>query len=149
MSNNIGKTHGVMYMERTFVMIKPDGVKRKLVGEIIQRLENKGLLLEQARMLTIPVAMAEEHYKEHNTKSFYARLVSFICSGPVIAMVWQGPDVIALTRTMVGNREPLQAAPGTIRGDFAFTSTENLVHAADSPEAAEREIKLFFGGNTA
>ena len=133
-------------MEQTFLMIKPDGVKRRLVGEIIRRMEQKGLILEAARVLVIPRQLAEEHYIEHWGKPFFEELVSFICSGPVVAMVWKGDDAIELTRRMLGHRDPLQAMPGTIRGDFATVKTENLAHAADSPEAAAREIGLFFNG---
>lgn len=134
-------------MERSLVMIKPDGVKRKLVGEIIMRLEKKGLNLENARMMVIPRPMAEEHYCEHIGRDYFASLVTFISSGPVLAMVWSGENAIALVRKLVGHRDPLQAEPGTIRGVFAWTSTENLVHASDSPQSAEREIRLFFGRN--
>lgn len=132
-------------MEKSFVMVKPDGVKRKLVGEIIQRLENKGLTLEKARMLIIPRGLAEEHYREHVGKPYFIRLVDFISSGPVLAMVWSGPEAISLIRKLVGHRLPDQAEPGTIRGDYATISTENLIHASDSPESAQREINLFFG----
>ena len=131
-------------MERTFLMVKPDGVRRKLVGEIIRRMEQKGFTLEAARVLVISRKLAEEHYIEHWGKPFFEELVNFICSGPVVAMVWKGYDAIALTRRMVGHRDPHQALPGTIRGDYAALRTENLVHAADSPEAAAREIALFF-----
>jgi nucleoside-diphosphate kinase len=133
-------------MERTFLMVKPDGVRRKLVGEVIRRMEQKGFSLEAARMLVIPRKLAEEHYIEHWGKPFFQELVNFICSGPVVAMVWKGHDAIALTRRMLGHRDPQQALPGTIRGDYAYLKTENLVHAADSPDAAAREIALFFNG---
>lgn len=132
-------------MERTFVMVKPDGMRRKLAGEIIQRLESKGINLEEAAILRISPELAEEHYFEHRGKPFFAGLITYICSGPVLAMVWYGHDAIGLTRLLVGHRDPLQALPGTIRGDYATTTTENLVHASDSPQAAQREIKLFFG----
>jgi len=132
-------------MEKTFVMVKPDGVRRKLVGAVIQRLEQKGLVLKEARMLVVSQEMAEIHYNEHRNKVFFGNLVAHISSGPVLAMVWKGNNAIALVRLLIGHRDPLQALPGTIRGDYACISTENLVHAADSIEAAEREINLFFG----
>lgn len=132
-------------MEKSFVMVKPDGVKRKLIGEIIQRLEKKGLTLEQARMQVIPRRMAEEHYREHVDKPYFNNIVDFISSGPVLAMVWSGPEAITLVRKLVGHRLPDQAEPGTIRGDYATISTENLIHASDSPQSAQREINLFFG----
>jgi len=133
-------------MEKTFVMVKPDGVQRKLVGEIIQRLEQKDLALQEARVLVLSRDMAEAHYQEHQGKPFFDKLVTYITSGPVCAMVWSGSNSIALVRLLVGDKNPLQAAPGTIRGDYALTTTENLVHASDSPAAAQREISLFFGG---
>lgn len=146
MSNNMRENIRGDEMERTFLMIKPDGVRRRLVGEVIRRMEQKGFSLEAARMLVIPRKLAEEHYIEHWGKPFYEELVNFICSGPVVAMVWKGHDAIELTRRMLGHKDPLQALPGTIRGDYACLKTENLVHAADSPEAAAREIALFFDG---
>jgi len=133
-------------MEKTLVLIKPDGVRRKLVGEIIGRLEKKGLDLEKARMLVLSRAKAEEHYRDHRGKDFYEELIQNITSGPVLAMVWSGRNAIALTRRLVGDTNPHEALPGTIRGDFALTTTENLVHASDSPQAAQREIALFFSG---
>lgn len=135
-------------MERTFVMVKPDGMQRKLAGEIIQRLERKGLNLELAKILQISPQLAGEHYREHREKPFFSELITYICSGPVMAMVWSGEDAIALTRMLVGHRNPSQAQPGTIRGDYAHTTTENLVHASDCAQAAEREIHLFFGGES-
>ncbi len=131
-------------MEKTFIMVKPDGLRRRLAGEVIKRLENKGFHLLEARVLTLSREMAAEHYKEHQGQDFYAGLIKHITSGPVLAMVWQAPDAIEVARLLVGHRNPLKAAAGTIRGDFASISAENLVHAADSSEAADREIKLFF-----
>lgn len=131
-------------MERTFIMIKPDGVRRRLVGEVVRRLENKGFDLLAIKMLTLTGDMAAAHYREHKDKEFYPELIEHITSGPVVAMVWQGSQAIGIGRLLVGHRDPLRALPGTIRGDFACVSTENLVHAADSPTAAERELKLFF-----
>lgn len=131
-------------MEQTFVMVKPDGVRRKLVGEIVRRLEAKGFDLVAMQMLRISPEMATTHYYEHADKDFFPGLVEHITSGPVVAMLWQGQDIITQVRHMVGNRDPLKAEPGTIRGDYAQISSENLVHAADSSAAAEREGRLFF-----
>ncbi|PZE21946.1 nucleoside-diphosphate kinase [Paenibacillus xerothermodurans] len=132
-------------MERTFVMVKPDGVQRGLIGEIVQRFERKGLQLVGAKFVQITKQQAETHYQEHHGKDFYEKLVAFITSGPVFAMVWQGDDVIALSRQMIGRTSPLDAAPGTIRGDYAAHTNFNLIHGSDSPESASREIANFFG----
>lgn len=134
-------------MERAFVMVKPDGMQRKLAGEIILRLERKGLNLQMAKVLRISPELARKHYVEHREKPFFAELITYITSGPVLVMIWSGEDAVALIRLLVGHRNPLKAAPGTIRGDFAHSTTENLVHASDSVIAAEREIQLFFGGD--
>ncbi len=134
-----------MATEHTFVMVKPDGFARGLVGEVVSRLERKGLTLEKARVLTIDDAMAREHYGEHDGKPFFADLVAFITSGPVFATEWSGDSAVSVVRTLVGATDPKQAAPGTLRGDFAIEVGENLVHASDSPASAERELKLFFG----
>ncbi len=131
-------------MEKTFVMIKPDGVQRNLTGEIIKRFEKKGLKLVAMKLLIITRSLAEEHYKEHVGKPFFEELVSFITSGPVVAMVWEGLEVIPLARTMMGKTNPSEAAPGTIRGDFAIFTGNNVIHGSDSPQSAEREINLFF-----
>jgi nucleoside-diphosphate kinase len=131
-------------MEHTFVMVKPDGVQRRLVGEVIGRLERKGLALEKMRLLTIDRAMAEQHYGEHEGKPFFADLVSFITSGPVVAMEWSGPNAIEVVRRLMGATNPLDASPGTLRSDFATEIGENLVHGSDSPESAARELGLFF-----
>lgn len=131
-------------MEKTFIMIKPDGVQRNLVGEIISRFEKKGLKLVAMKMLYISRSMAEEHYQEHVGKSFFEELVSFITSGPVVAMVWEGLEVIPLAREMMGKTNPSVAAPGTIRGDYAIFTGNNVVHGSDSPQSAEREINIFF-----
>jgi len=131
-------------MERTFVMVKPDGVRRRLVGEVVSRLERKGLTLQQIRHLTIPEEMAGRHYAEHVDKPFFGDLVAFITSGPVVAMEWSGPDAIAVARALMGATNPRDAAPGTIRGDFGTVITENIVHGSDSPESAERELAIFF-----
>jgi nucleoside-diphosphate kinase len=131
-------------MEHTFVMVKPDGVERRLVGEVIGRLERKGLTLEKMRLLTIDPGMAQQHYGEHEGKPFFADLVSFITSGPVVAMEWSGPNAIEVVRRLMGATNPLDAAPGTLRSDFATEIGENLVHGSDSPESAARELGLFF-----
>jgi len=131
-------------MERTFLMIKPDGVQRGLIGEIFSRFENKGLKLTGAKFMQISEELAETHYGEHKGKSFYEPLVSFITSGPVFAMVWSGDNVIALTRAMIGKTDAVEAMPGTIRSDYAVHTNFNLIHGSDSAESAEREIQLFF-----
>jgi nucleoside-diphosphate kinase len=132
-------------LEHTFVMVKPDGVRRGLVGEVISRLEAKGLSLERMRMLTIDKELAERHYAEHDGKPFYEDLVAFVTSGPVVAMEWSGPGAVAMVRRMMGPTNPAEAEPGTLRGDFGTEITENIVHGSDSTESAEREISLFFG----
>lgn len=132
-------------MEQTFVMVKPDGVQRKLVGEIISRLERKGFILRAAKMMQIDAELAGRHYAEHQGKPFFPGLVEFISSGPVVAMVWEGENAVAAVRKLMGATDPLEAAPGTIRGDLAAVMSENLIHGSDSPEAARREIGLFFG----
>lgn len=133
-----------MPREQTFVMIKPDGVQRGLVGEIISRLERKGLKLVGLKMLWLPREKAQEHYEMHKGKAFFDDLIDFITEGPVVAMVWEGENAIALVRTMMGALEPTEAMPGSIRGDFACTKTMNLIHGADTKENAQREIALFF-----
>jgi len=131
-------------MEKTFVMVKPDGVQRNLIGEIISRFEKKGLKLAGMKLLAIPRVLAEEHYKEHVGKPFFEELVFFITSGPVVAMVLEGQEAISLARGMMGKTNPLEAAPGTIRGDYGIFTGNNVVHGSDSPESAQREINLFF-----
>jgi nucleoside-diphosphate kinase len=131
-------------MERTFIMVKPDGIQRGLVGEIVGRFERKGFRLAGAKLIMISREQAEYHYAEHKGKDFYDRLVRFITSGPVFAMVWQGDQVIALSRQLIGKTNVTEALPGTIRGDFALHTPMNLVHGSDSPESAEREIRNFF-----
>ncbi len=126
-------------------MVKPDGVARSLVGEVISRLERKGLALESARMLTIDDALARRHYAEHEGKPFFDDLVSFITSGPVVAMQWSGEGAVGVVRTLVGATDPAQADPGTIRGDFGLEISHNIVHASDSPDSAVRELGIFFG----
>jgi nucleoside-diphosphate kinase len=134
-------------MEKTFLMVKPDGVQRQLIGEIVGRFERKGFQLVGAKLMTIPVELAEKHYGEHKGKPFYDELVQFITSGPVFAMVWQGENVIELSRKMMGKTNPKDAEPGTIRGDYTMFVSKNIIHGSDSPESAEREISLFFQDN--
>jgi nucleoside-diphosphate kinase len=131
--------------EQTFVMVKPDGVRRKLIGEVISRIEAKGAEIRAMRLFTMDEALAKEHYAEHTDKPFFAELVTFITSGPVVAMVVEGRDAVTGMRQIMGATNPLDAVPGSIRGDFATVITENIVHGSDSPESAAREIKLFFG----
>lgn len=131
-------------MERTFIMVKPDGVQRGLIGEVVARLERKGFRLVAAKLMRIRREVAEQHYAEHRNKPFFGELVDFITSGPVFASVWEGERVIALSRALIGKTNILEAEPGTIRGDFALRTDRNIVHGSDSPESAEREIALFF-----
>ncbi|HEX5723187.1 MAG TPA: nucleoside-diphosphate kinase [Acidimicrobiia bacterium] len=132
-------------MERTFIMIKPDGVARGLIGEVIGRFERKGLTLTNLRMLTIDAELAHNHYAEHVDKGFFKELLSFITSGPVVAMEWSGEGAVNAARAVIGPTDPMKAGPGTIRGDYGLAVTQNIVHGSDSPESAERELGLFFG----
>lgn len=125
-------------------MIKPDGVQRGLVGDIVGRFEKKGFKLVSAKLMQVPTALAEEHYGEHKERPFFGELVEFITSAPVFAMVWEGEEVIKTSRNMIGATNPQEATPGSIRGDFALTVGKNIVHGSDSPESAEREINLWF-----
>ncbi len=134
-----------MAVEHTFIMVKPDGVARGLVGEVISRFERKGLTLERIRGLTISEEMARTHYEEHLEKPFFPDLLEFITSGPVVAMEWSGEDAIAVCRTLMGATNPQEATPGTIRGDYGLMVTENLVHGSDGTESAKRELEIFFG----
>lgn len=134
-----------MAVEHTFVMVKPDGVTRGLVGEVVSRFERKGLGLEQMRMLTITAELAQRHYAEHVDKPFFGDLVEFITSGPVVAMEWSGEGAVGVARTIMGVTNPAEAAPGTIRGDFGLEITHNIVHGSDSAASAERELAIFFG----
>jgi len=131
--------------ERTFVMLKPDAVKRKLIGRIIQRFEDKGLEIVEMKMLKMSRELAEKLYEEHRGKDFFEKLINFITSGRVVAMVIEGEEAISVVRKMVGKTNPLEADMGTIRGDFGYSTPDNLVHASDSRESARREIELFFG----
>jgi nucleoside-diphosphate kinase len=131
--------------ESTLLIIKPDGVRRALIGEILRRVEDAGLTIDALRMETIDRATAEEQYGEHRDKPFFAELVDFITGGPVVVAKVTGENAISLWRELMGPTDPADAPPGTIRGDFASVITENVVHGSDSPESAVRELKLFFG----
>jgi len=131
-------------LERTFLMVKPDGVQRGLVGEIIKRLEQKGFSLVAAKFMLINDELAAQHYEEHIGKPFFPDLVKFITSGPVMAMVWEGDQIVALARKCIGKTNSLDAEPGTIRGDYASHTRFNLIHGADSVDSALREMALYF-----
>jgi nucleoside-diphosphate kinase len=126
-------------------MVKPDGVQRHLIGEVIKRIEDKGYEIKEMKLFTIDEALAKRHYAEHEERPFFGELVSFITSGPVVAMVAEGPDAVAGMRKLMGATDPKDAAPGTIRADLAESISNNIVHGSDSPASAEREIALFFG----
>ncbi|MBN2733327.1 MAG: nucleoside-diphosphate kinase [Methanomicrobiaceae archaeon] len=131
-------------MDQTFLMIKPDGVQRGLVGEIVSRLENKGLKLVAAKFESLPEERVMEHYSEHKDKPFFPGLKSYIMSGPCFLMVWEGKKVVSITRQMIGATNPAEALPGTIRGDFALEIGMNVIHGSDSEETAKREISIHF-----
>jgi nucleoside-diphosphate kinase len=133
-----------MNAQRTLLFVKPDGVQRKLVGEIVSRCERKGWRLIAMKMMHISRPLAERHYAEHQGKSFYDGLIDYVTRGPIVAMVWEGDNIIPILRAMMGATNPVEALPGTIRGDFANDFTQNIVHGSDSPESAAREIPLFF-----
>ena len=133
-----------MTVESTLLIVKPDGVRRGLVGEVLRRAEDKGLRIAEIRSLTIDRSLAEEHYGEHRDKPFFGELVEFITSGPLVAMVLEGEQAVTAARQVIGATNPIEAAPGSIRGDFAIAVGQNMVHGSDSPESAEREAKLFF-----
>lgn len=133
-----------MAVEQTFLMVKPDGVQRGLVGEIVQRFERKGFKLLGAKLMQVSTQLAEEHYAEHKERPFFGELVQFITSSPVFSMVWEGEGVIAVARSMMGKTNPAEAALGTVRGDFAQSIGMNIVHGSDSPESAARELSLWF-----
>ncbi len=134
-------------MEKTLVLVKPDGVRRGLSGEIIARFEKRGLQIVALKLLQISRPMAEKHYAEHVGKPFFDSLVEFITSGPVVAMVVKGDHAIRAVRAMMGATNPLEAAPGTIRGDFALVMSENVIHGSDGSESAAREIEAFFASS--
>ncbi len=125
-------------------MVKPDGVRRGLVGEVIRRLEQKGLRLKAMKLIQVTPELAGKHYEEHRDKPFYGELISFITSGPSVPMVWEGREAVSVARTLMGTTDPVKAQPGTIRGDFALAITENIVHGSDSEESAAREISIYF-----
>jgi nucleoside-diphosphate kinase len=132
-------------VEETLVLVKPDGVRRRLIGEIVNRIERKGLDVRAMKMMTVSRELAEEHYGEHREKPFFGELVEFITSGPLVAMTVEGEGAVSVVRTLMGATNPAKAAPGTIRGDLALDMSENLIHGSDSPESAKRELNLFFG----
>ena len=130
--------------ERTLVLVKPDGVRRGLAGEVVSRLERKGLSLVAVELRTLDRATAEQHYAEHTEKPFFGELVDFITSGPLVAIVVEGPKAVDGVRTLMGVTDPVKANPGSLRGDYALEIGENLVHGSDSPASAAREVGLFF-----
>jgi len=130
--------------ETTFIMVKPDGVERGLIGEVVSRFERKGLRLTKIRMLTIDEGLARRHYAEHLERPFFPELLGFIIQGPVVAMEWSGEAAVSVARTLMGATDPKKADPGTIRGDLGLAVTRNIVHGSDSPESALRELALFF-----
>ncbi len=130
--------------ERTLVLVKPDGVRRGLVGEVVTRLERKGLALVAMELRTLERATAEEHYAEHVERPFFGELVDFITGGPLVALVVEGPRAVEAVRTLMGVTDPVKSAPGSLRGDYALEIGQNLVHGSDSPESAAREVKIFF-----
>jgi nucleoside-diphosphate kinase len=133
-----------MALERTLVLVKPDGVRRGLAGEVVSRLERKGLTLVAMELRTLDRATAEQHYAEHKERPFFGELVDFITGGPLVALVVEGPNAVAGTRRLMGVTNPVEATPGSIRGDYALEIGQNLVHGSDSPESAKREIGIFF-----
>ena len=133
-----------MAVERTLVLIKPDAMQRQLAGEILSRFERRGLVVREGKLLTVDRGLAETHYAEHAEKPFYGELVEFITSGPTLALVLEGEGAIATVRRTMGATNPADSEPGSIRGDFALSMPDNLVHGSDSPESAEREIGLWF-----
>ena len=134
-----------MAEQSTLLIVKPDAVRRALIGEVLRRVEAKGLRIDELKMMRIERATAEEHYGEHRDKPFFGELVDFITGGPVVVAKISGEDAITCWRTLMGPTNPVEAAPGSIRGDFATLIGENIVHGSDSPASAERELKLFFG----
>jgi nucleoside-diphosphate kinase len=133
--------------ERTLVLIKPDALERSLAGEILGRLERRGLQIRAAKLVQLDRSLAERHYAEHSEKPFFGELVDFITSAPTLALVVEGESAISVVRTTIGATNPAEAAPGTIRGDLALAMPDNLVHGSDSPESAEREIALWFSAS--
>ena len=135
-------------MERTLILVKPDAMERRLAGEILARFELRGLSVRAAKLVSVSRELAEQHYAEHAAKPFFGELVDFITSGHTLALVLEGEDAVRVTRTTIGATNPVDATPGTIRGDLALAMPNNLVHGSDSPETAEREIALWFGNDS-
>ena len=135
-----------MALERTLILVKPDAMSRGLAGEILARFERRGLVVRDARLVEVDRELAERHYAEHAEKPFFGELVSFITSGPTLALALEGEGAIATARSTIGATNPADATPGSIRGDLALAMPDNLVHGSDSPESAERELELWFGG---
>jgi len=135
----------LIFLEKTFLMIKPDGVGKKLVGEVLGRIERRGLVIEEMKLMRLDKEMAEEHYAQHRDQPFFDDLINYVISGAVVAMVVSGKNAVSVIRKMIGATNPFEAEPGTIRGDFALDVSENIVHGSDSAESAKREILLFFG----
>lgn len=133
-----------MAVERTFIMVKPGGVERNLMGEVVRRIEQRGLVIRGLKLMKVTPKLAKEHYAEHKARPFFGELVDVITRSPVLAMVVEGESAISVMRTMIGATNPKDAAPGTIRGDFATEMSENIVHGSDSPASAKREIALYF-----
>jgi nucleoside-diphosphate kinase len=133
-----------MTTERTLILVKPDGVRRGLIGDVISRIERKGLTISRLELRTISRDTAEQHYAEHTERPFFGELVEFITGGPLVAMIVEGPEAVAAMRGLMGATNPVEATPGSIRGDFATLIGENIVHGSDSPENGEREIGIFF-----
>ncbi|HVE76450.1 MAG TPA: nucleoside-diphosphate kinase [Actinomycetota bacterium] len=131
-------------VETTLVLVKPDGVRRGLIAEVIGRIERKKLKIVGLRMMTVDEDLAKRHYEEHVEKPFFGELIAFITSGPIVAMAVQGEEAISVLRTLMGATDPKKAAPGTLRGDFGLEVTENIVHGSDGPESAKRELGLYF-----
>ncbi|XP_055008553.1 nucleoside diphosphate kinase, mitochondrial isoform X1 [Boleophthalmus pectinirostris] len=140
------KSSGPCVKERTFIAVKPDGVQRRLIGQIIHRFERRGFKLVGMKLLQVSKDLLSEHYCQLTKKPFYPDLVDYMTSGPVVAMVWEGPDIVKTSRMMVGHTNPAEAHAGTIRADFSFHISRNVVHASDSTEGAQREIQLWFDG---
>lgn len=133
-----------MSKERTLILVKPDGVQRRLIGEVVGRFERKGFRIAGLKLMQLSEAQAKEHYAEHSERPFFGELVDFITSGPLVALAVEGQDCIPLCRSMMGATRPNEATPGSIRGDFAIETGKNIVHGSDSPESAARELKIFF-----
>ena len=135
-------------VEQTLLFVKPDGVRRFLVGEVVSRFERKGYRLVRLKMMQLDDVMCDQHYQEHVQRDFYPHLKAYIMSGPVVVMVWEGDNVVASARDIIGATDPLDAAPGSIRGTYASSKSENIIHGSDSIESARREISSFFGNDT-